>query len=430
MLTGLIEKAKRSRLVQNTIWMLLGQGARLPVQALYFVLIARSLGAQGYGAFLGVTALVAILAPFGGLGSGSILIKNVARDETCFRSYWGKTLVVTAATGIFLTLVVFLLSMFLLPASIPFLLVVCVSLADLIFSRFLDASCQAYQAFQRLGRTSQLSFLPFLARLIALFILLVTTKASTPEQWGYYYLSSIVVCAAIGIFLVHRELGTPTFDRDVIFSDLKEGLFFSISNSSLNIYNDIDKTVLARLSTLGAVGIYGAAYRIIDVAFTPVRSLLCASYARFFQSGQGGMRGAVKFAAKLLPYAVGYGLAASLVLFFSAPILPYILGREYTETVLALRWLSLLPLLKSVHYVAADTLTGAGFQGARSFCQILTALLNVMLILWLIPAYSWKGAAWASLASDAFLALTLWLLILRCSKTERTRATQGAALRI
>ena len=36
--------------------------------------------------------------------------------------------------------------------------------------------------------------------------------------------------------------------------------------------------MLARLGTLQATGIYGAAYRLIDVTFVPVSSLLTASF--------------------------------------------------------------------------------------------------------------------------------------------------------
>lgn len=383
----------------------------MPIQAVYFILIARSLGAQGYGAFVGVTALVAILAPFASLGSGNILIKNVVLDESCFRSYWGKALVLIGASGVLLVLVVALLSKILLPPSIPFMLVLSVALADLVFSRVLDVSGQAFQAFQRLARTSLLMVLPNIARLVCILALLLITRTPSPTHWGYFYLIGILISAVIGIFLVNRELGTPTFDRRIIFAEMKEGLYFSISLSSQNIYNDIDKTMLAKLATLEAAGIYGAAYRIIDVSFTPVRSLLYASYARFFQSGISGIRGTLSLSVKLLPYAIGYGAAASLLLFVSAPLLPYLLGKEYTETVLALRWLSILPLLKSIHYFAADSLTGAGFQGLRSICHLVTAVFNVGLILWLIPAYSWKGAAWASLLSDAFLMVLLCTVI-------------------
>lgn len=417
-LSQLLDKFKNSNLAKNTFWMILGQGARIPIQAVYFILIARALGSQGYGAFVGITALVGIMAPFVSLGSGNILIKNVSRNESSFQKYWGKSLVLTLLSGIILLIVTAILSKLLLPNSIPISLVFSISLADLIFSRLFDVTTQAYQAFQKLERTSQLVILPNALRLLLLTSLLFFTQKPSPTLWGYFYLASIVISTVIGILLVNKELGRPVIDRGIIFAEIREGIYFSVSVSSLNIYNDIDKVMLTRLATLEAAGIYGAAYRFIDVAFTPVRSLLCAAYAQFFKSGISGICGTLAFALKLLPYAVGYCIVISIVLFLLAPIFPYVLGSDFNDTVLALRWLSLLPLIKSIHSFAADSLTGAGFQGARTICQVLTAILNITLILWLIPTYSWKGAAWASLASDLFLALVLWALVFRCRSRE------------
>jgi O-antigen/teichoic acid export membrane protein len=79
--------------------------------------------------------------------------------------------------------------------------------------------------------------------------------------------------------------------------------------------------------------------------------------------------------------------------------------------------LALLPLLKTFHYFAADSLTGAGHQGLRTLVQVLVALFNVAVNLWLIPVYSWRGAAWSSLASDGLLAASLWC----CAAFLRTR---------
>jgi O-antigen/teichoic acid export membrane protein len=64
-----------------------------------------------------------------------------------------------------------------------------------------------------------------------------------------------------------------------------------------------------------------------------------------------------------------------------------------------------LPLLKVIHYFLSDTLTGAGYQSIRTFLQAGVAVLNILLNLWIIPAYSWRGAAWSSIASDAVLVL-------------------------
>jgi O-antigen/teichoic acid export membrane protein len=162
------------------------------------------------------------------------------------------------------------------------------------------------------------------------------------------------------------------------------------------------------MATLDATGIYAAAYRLIDVAFVPVRSVLAAAYPGFFRAGATGLASSVAFAKDLMPRAVAYSLLVALVMLAAAPQVPRILGSEYARTTDALRWLALLPLLKTLHYFAADSLSGAGYQGLRTLVQIGTAGFNVLVNLWIVPAYSWRGAAWSSLASDLLLAISLW----------------------
>jgi O-antigen/teichoic acid export membrane protein len=69
----------------------------------------------------------------------------------------------------------------------------------------------------------------------------------------------------------------------------------------------------------------------------------------------------------------------------------------------ALRWLSILPAFKVVHFFLSDALAGAGYQGLRTLIHAGVAVFNVLINLWIIPAYSWRGAAWSSIASDALL---------------------------
>jgi O-antigen/teichoic acid export membrane protein len=187
--------------------------------------------------------------------------------------------------------------------------------------------------------------------------------------------------------------------------EIREGFYFAASQTAQTVYNDIDKTMLARLSALEATGIYGAAYRIIDVSFVPVSALLWSSYPSFFRAGARGISSSLAYARPLLFRALAYAGLVCAGLLLGAGIVPHILGEQYRQTVEALRWLSVLPLLKAVHYFLSDTLTGAGYQAVRTSLQASVAVFNVLLNLWIIPAYSWRGAAWSSIASDAALVL-------------------------
>lgn len=401
----------QNSLAKNTLWMLLAQGLRLVLQAVYFVIIARTLGAKQYGAFVFATSLVAILAPFASWGSGNILIKHVSRNRGLFNQYWGNAIFITFFSGSGLIILTLIANKILLSNQIPQLMVLIVAVSDLIFCRILDTAGQAFQSVTWLSKTAQLSILPNLTKLIAAIVLVSFFAEPGVIEWSFLYLISTIISALIGFFMVHYCLGFPKLAISNIKSELTEGFYFSVSLSSQNVYNDIDKTMLGRLSSLEATGIYAAAYRLIDVAFVPVRSLLYAAYTKFFQQGASGIHGSISLAQRLAPIAGIYGAIAGIGLFFFAPVVPYILGNEYAGAVEALRWLSPLPLLKAMHYFAADTLTGAGFQGVRSAVQVIIAVFNVLINLWLIPLYSWKGAAWSSLASDGLLIVSLWLMV-------------------
>ncbi len=54
-------------------------------------------------------------------------------------------------------------------------------------------------------------------------------------------------------------------------------------------------------------------------------------------------------------------------------------------------------------------------------------MANVGLNFWLIPAYSWTGAAVSTLVSDGLLAVCLWSVVLTGVRSER-RADPGRAL--
>ena len=174
--------------------------------------------------------------------------------------------------------------------------------------------------------------------------------------------------------------------------------------------------MLAKLSTLEATGIYGAAYHILNVAFTPVQSLALASFRKFFQQGASGIKGSFALCKKLLPVTWGYTILAILGLIITAPIIPVILGTEYQQSAWALMWLSPTILLRATHLFAADTLTGANYQSVRSTAQVLVAIINGLLNFWLIPLYSWHGAIAATIASEFLLAVFLWGAVYRYSK--------------
>lgn len=428
----LLHLFKGSTLASNTGWMLVGLGFKLIIQAAYFTLIARSLGAQNYGAFVGVVGLVGILSPFANLGSGNLLIKNVARDKGEFGKNWGLALVSTLLASSILFCLLLLVSRFLLPPTIPAKLVMLVAASD-IFGTTLTVVCgQAFVAFERLKWTASINVLLSAIRLAAAIVLISLYHTPSALQWGSFYFGSTSLVALISVILVFSKLGLPSFNIHRSAAEFREGVYFSVSRSAETIYNDIDKAMLARLGTLEATGIYGAAYRLIDVSFAPVASLLAAAYPGFFRAGMSGISSALEYAKPLIIRALGYASLVSLGLVACAGIVPFVLGGEYRLTVEALRWLAILPVFKVLHFFFSDALAGAGYQAVKTAVHAGVAIFNILINLWVIPAYSWRGAAWSSIASDALLACgmvtAVWVLSRRSRiETPETKRLEARA---
>lgn len=184
-------------------------------------------------------------------------------------------------------------------------------------------------------------------------------------------------------------------------------------------HNDADKALLGRLDGAVASGVYGAAYRLVDTAWLPIRALLGAARPQLFLDGQAGVSGLGPLVRALARPALGYALLAAAVLVLAADILVPLLGADYAESVPVLRLLAVTLVLRCVHYLPAEMLTVTGRQSVRTAAQLLVLGLNIALNLALIPRFGVWGAAWSTVACEALLAVLLWGSVLAASRQGR-----------
>src|SRR3984885_7100288 len=394
---------KTRGLLRDTTHLSIGQGFRLVIQAAYFVLVARALGPDAYGGFVTVVAMAALLGPFSGLGTPNLFIKNVRSGKRVAAICWGN--------GILLTAVAVGLSSLLHFKTAPFaVLLVC--LADMVLMKVTELAAFGFTASDRMKQTSIQNVVVSLLRLAGIAGLMAAVHRVTLDRWVLVYLLTTLLGTIYALARGSQLWGWPETDLTALREDAAEGVFFSIAGSATTVYNDIDKIMLSQLADLGSTGVYAAAYRVIDVSMTPIRSLAAAAYPRFFRKGMDGIGATYAYALALMAKAAVYGSAASAGLWLLAPILPHILGSKYDAVVPAVRWLALIPFLRCLHSFLADALSGAGLQRARTAIQVLAALINIALNLVILPRYSWRGADWKSLGCDGLLVAMFWFAVL------------------
>ncbi len=396
--------APASRLARNVGWIFLGQGASYLLRILYFVAIARLLGVVQCGLVVGAFALVNIVAQYSRLGTGMVFLRYVSVDREHFSVYWGNILLTTLPLGIVLALLLSLLAPHLIdPRSAS--IVVFTAIGSCVCEELTISATQVFQSFEKMRTTAVLNLLTSLVRALAAVMLLLTLGHASAWLWALVSMLVSIGAAVAALTLVTRTFGAPRFSLRLFRRHALEGLGYSFASSTANAYDDLDKAMLSHYGMNAAVGVYALAYRIIEMATMPVASIQLAAEPRLFQLGAAGLRQSADLGHRLLVRALLFSSVTAVVLFLMSPLLPLVAGHSFQESASALRWLCLIPVFRSVHYITGSVLTCGGLQRLRTAAQAAAAALNFGINLWLIPRYGWHGAAWSSLVTDGVLAL-------------------------
>jgi O-antigen/teichoic acid export membrane protein len=409
-------------LARNASFVLVGQTLTLVVQFVYFIAIARTLGPLHYGAFIAVLALAQAISPFVGLGHPQLLIRSVSRDRGALSECWGNLLSVTLTSGLIATGLLAAVAPYLLP-TIGLAVLLPVVASEFILYKIVECASAAFQSLERMELSARLSVTCATMRLIGVVALSAADAHPTAQTWSLTYFAATAASSIIAVGLASRHVGRPSIAFWRIRTEFTDGLYFALTNSAWSVFNDIDKTMLARLANAEAAGTYAAAYRLTEVSLMPVKALATAAYPGFFRHGKHGITSGLHYAQRFLFQAVAYSTVAFAGLVLLAPWLTYALGNKYASSVEAVKWLAIIPIIRSAHIFLADLLSGSGHQGLRAIAQVLAAIVNVILNVWLITAFSWKGAAWASVCAELTLALVLGVTVFTLRWRENRRST-------
>lgn len=408
---------KPGKLARDSITLGIGFGFRAGAQALVVITVAHILGSERYGAYNAVLAVAGMWVSFSGLGGHVILMRDVARDPDTFPLSWGCTL----TNLVWSTFPVFLLFLatawWILPQNVPIAIILPIGLGELVFWPQTNAVAFAYRGYERMGRSARMMLVSVLGRFvaaIALFLAVVWgATVDTLILWAWLFMGGSLVAAAYTHYRVWIDLGKPIRPKwGEVKQYIRSGFPFSFSGSAQKLYLDADKFILARLSTLSVAGIYSAGYRFVDLAFLPLQALFAAAVPRLFRSGVFGTHQSLQAALRLTWPMLSFSVTAGLALYLAAPTIPHILGFDYKESVIVVRWLAWLPMVSLPRLFLQTVLATSDAQKLGMIALMTGAATNVALNLWWIPIWGWRGASGATYIAE--LVMTLGLIGMVC----------------
>lgn len=405
------------RLARGTLSVSSGMFIQGVLQAAILVVLARALGVTEYGGFVAAAAFITLLVPLAGMGCGFLLVRDSARDHQLFPEAFGRSLIILAMTALPLIVLALAIGHFILPSQVSTAAILALAISELIFAPASELVARAYQAFELTGRMAFFRAALFAVRLIVLAFLWLTTRITTTSAAIAYAGSSIIV-AIIALALVARELGVPEFRLNGILEGMEDGFHFSVNYTAFRMNSDIDKVMLAKLASPATAGFVGAAFRLMQGVMLPIRALLEAGYARFFNAGAQGTTATINLARKWLPLPLAYSVLTGVGIFIFAGLAPVLLGQDFGSSVLVLRWFAPYPVVALLHYGLDTMLTTSNRQRFTARVMMAGAVINVGLNFWLIPILSWKGAVLSAYCSELVI-VTAYLGALLLSSGTR-----------
>lgn len=380
---------------------------------LFLMMAARLLAPEGFGKFTFAASLTALFAIGLDLGLLPVFVREVARDRASFFRQWGAVL---SLKGILAGPVLLLLGLLPLWMGRPWDTVWAVwcmaafvavnSGVELIVSAFEAMEEMEYELAIRLIQKMGLLILGAGALLLGGRLLAVT---------GAYLLSAILAVGA-GLVLLRRRLGGLRWgwDREVVGALLRETWPLALASLAIFAYGRIAPVILAIFRDDQEVGLFGAAWRLIEtLGFVPavfviaVFPTLAASYARHEERFARGFAKTLQFLLVLgLPLAVGTALLAP-------KIIRFFYGPAFLPAAPALAVLIWSTVFSFLNFLFAYLLVSVNRQRVSSAIATAALGLGVGLHLLLVPRWGYLGSSWAVVVTEAAFSIMAWIALRR-----------------
>lgn len=379
-------------------WLLL----RAFALAVMVLLLARLMGAEGYGVFVAVLAVVGFFTPLAGLGLGGLLLRDCAKEPETLPQSLGMALALWWPSALVFTLLAVLTTAWLLPLSIPFYVLAIFAFSEVVATSFIELAGRVEQS-QYHVRTfgCLLAGLP-VARLAGLLGYILLLPPDTTGWLWVYAVTSLAYTAAVAWRLMVRYRPVWPVRRE--WSMARESLPFTMGALSFRLQGEFNKPLLAQTS-YGYAGNFSVAQRVVDLTNLPLQAMQEALWPRLYASDSPQRR--LWTTGALL---IALALFCGVIIFLSAPLLTYLLGGGYEGAVGMMRWLAWLPAIQVLRNVMNFRLTAPERTHLLTWVYVFTTITSVLLAVWLIPIYGMDGAAIAAYGNECALLLALTIL--------------------
>lgn len=397
----------------------------------FFLILARWLGADGVGIFSTAWTILMIGAVLGKLGFDTSIIKFIAGSMGKGNSHHVKpiyksSLLIVGTASIIVAGILFLFApqiSELFFKSGNYVLIVRIVAISVIPLCILNINAESLKALKNITAFS--IFQNSSIYLVIILIMFIMSRYGISNKTSIYSLSAgVFILMALSFIVILVNIRKKTQSRtgsDPYQFNLKKTLSTSLpmmlTNSLFLIMSWMDILMLSAFKNESDVGIYNTSLKIsavISIALIAINSIALPKYAELYErKDKVGFRKVVKQTS-----FINFSLSFPVFLFIllMPNFLLGIFGPEFIAGKMSLIILSIGQIFSAFSGSTIHVLNMTGKENAAKNILITTALLNLVLNYILVPKYGINGAAIATAISTV-----LWNLMAEISIYKHLR---------
>jgi len=397
---------------RNSLVQLAGRGITMAVSLATLSLLSRYLGPEEFGQYQFVIAFL-LLVNVSDFGVATLAVRHLSTSEHDADELMGNVVVVRSVLAALSTLIAITIAFLVgYPAEIK----AAIAVAALSFPLMIAAG--AYNATFAAHLRMEYGAIGNIAQAVvtlagmAIVALYGGGLIALLFAFNLGIFANSIVCVHFARRFVRARL---SFDSAYSLRLLREAAPLGLAVLIITAYGRLDILLLRAFTDDEAVGYYGFAYRIVDLAF-PLSFFFVGSVFPLLSTYHSERRlGEFRrlYARAFDVLAIAAVAVVTGVILFANPLVRIIGGSEYAPAVLSMQVLAGAVALIWLSNLADHGMIAIGRQGALLGIALAGLTVNVASNLVLIPLYGKEGAAIATVLTEVAVLLPAWWVIAR-----------------
>ena len=399
----------------NTSWLLGERILRMGVSLFVGIYVARFLGPEKFGLLSYALGFVMLFVTIASFGLNEILVRELLQEKTQIKELLSTAFFIRVFGFLMMGCIIIFALQFTNDDKYTHMMITIITLS-IFFQSFNVIDCY----FQSQVQSKYVVIVQFIQLLITslIKIFLIINKA-TLIWFAIVFLIDQALLAILllsifrwkkewfSVFSVRWELVTQLFTNawPLIFSGMM-----------VSIYMKIDLIMIKEMLDTKAVGIYAAAVKLCEVLYFLPVVVMSSLFPAIVEARKKDLIVYRKQVYRIYEIMIGATAIVAIITTFLADWFVYILyGSIYQEAATILQIYIWAFVFVSLGVVSSKYLVAENLEIYAMYRSILGAIINITLNWYLIPIYGIKGAAFATLITQIFVAY----LFLFCFRSTR-----------